>query len=223
MSTYDEITHIYSDQWPVRLGFFLESHGVTCFNWPTIPYRGIDRLPHIPSPEEDDGLRSAGRGGLVDLWERYWNASDGEELRLNLSLAQELQQMFLGQRVELDIVYSEIAFIPGDLEAYPRGSLWLDNLTFVLSQIQGVHNRLLKRPDNLQLLGFDISLPVPSFHSAIYQPGLHRRHARLPDYLNRFGLFADLNTALRFLSMANEMDYGALPFCILGIWEPSSI
>lgn len=217
------VAHELSKDGSLRLGFFLARSRVTCFNWPSAPYHGIDRLPYITSPQEDDALRHAGRSRLVDLWVRYWDAWDNGELHISLPLAQELQQMFRNEGLDFDLVYAEIAVIPRDLEAYPQGSLWSEMLAFVLSKWRDAHDRLKRRPIDLCPLGFDISHPVPSFHSAIYQPGLHRTHPRLPDDLNSFGLFNDLDVALRLLSVANEMDYGPLPFCILQVWGVPSL
>ena len=205
---------------PFRLGFFLERTGVACFKWPSAPYRGIDRPPNLPTPEEEDELRSSGRSALADLWDRYWDATDSRQLNTNLPLAQDLQREFRIEGIELEVVYSEIVMIPDNLDDYPHGNLWLEQLDFVLQHWRHVHNLSAARPENLDFLGFDLSHPVPSFHSAIFQPGLHKTHPRLPDHLNQVGLFEDVDTALRFLRAANEMDYGGLPFCVLGIWEP---
>ena len=149
-----------------------------------------------------------------------WDAVDSRELNTNLPLAQDLQREFRKEGIELEVVYSEILMIPDNLDDYPHGKLWSEQLDFVLQHWRHVHDLLAARPENLHFLGFDLSGPVPSFHSAIFQPGLHKTHPRLPDHLNQAGLFEDADTASRFLRAALEMDYGILPFCVLGIWQP---
>lgn len=205
---------------PFRLGFFLERVGVTCFKWPSVPYRGIDRIPYLPTPEEEDELRSSGRGALADLWDRYSDARFSGKLNSNLSLAQGLLRDFLDEEIELEMVYAEIVMIPDDLHEYPRGMDWAELLTQSLQNIRPVHERLTGRPENLHFLGFDVAQLFESFLSAIFQPGLHETQPRLPDHLNRAGLFDDIDTASKFLRAANEMGYGPLPYCVLGIWQP---
>ena len=205
---------------PFRLGFFLERVAVTCFKWPSVPYRGIDRIPYLPTPEEKDELRSSGRGALADLWDRYWDAVDSRELNTNLPLAQDLQREFRNEGIELEIVYAEIVMIPDNLHEYPGGMDWAELLTQSLKNIRPVHERLTGRPENLHFLGFDVAQLFETFLSAIFQPGLHETQPRLPDHLNRAGLFDDIDTASKFLRAANEMGYGPLPYCVLGISQP---
>lgn len=207
---------------PFRLGFFLERTGVACCKWPHLPYRGIDRLPYLPSFEEQDDLRAASKSKLADLWDRYWDAKDTRQLMVNLQLAQDLKREFCKEGIELEVVYAEIAMIPDNLDEYPSGKLWSEEIALVLPHWRHIHDRLGERLPKLQFIGFDLSHPVPSFHSAIFQPGLHNTCPKLPDYLNSNGLFDDLNTASMFLHKANEMGYGGLPFCILGIWETAN-
>src|SRR5438552_14660724 len=118
---------------PFRLGFFLQRTGVSCASWPDVPYRGIDRLWFLPTFEEQDELRAAGRNHLADLWDRYWDAEDSHELMVNLQLAQDLQREFFQEGVKLDLAYAEIAMIPDDLAEYPHGKLWSEILAKDLS------------------------------------------------------------------------------------------
>ncbi len=155
----------------------------------------------------------------MDVWDQYWNAYDSTELNSNVQLAQTLHRKLATEGIDLDLIYAEISMVPHELDQYPSGKIWARELARVLSVIRKVHDRLGKRPDGVQLLGYDISHPVPSFHSAIFQPGLHERRPCIPEYLNSAGLLEDIDLALRFLSAANEMDYGSLPFCVVGIWE----
>ena len=88
-----------SDSVPLRLGFWLERVGVTCLKWPSVPYRGIDRPPYLPSLEEEDELRSTGRRRLADLWDHYWDAEDSGELNINLRLAQDVERSSQFRRI----------------------------------------------------------------------------------------------------------------------------
>lgn len=203
----------------IRLGFFLERTAVTCFSWPNIPYLGIDRLPYLLTDEEEEQLRASGRGELAEIWNHYWDASISGELNVNFELARDLQRQFDLWGVQLEIVYGEIVRIPTNLDQYAHGELWSENLEEALVHRREIHDRLGSRPANIDLLGFDISHPVPTFHSAIFQPGLNESYPSLSEYLNKNGLFETLDKASGFLPATNNLDYGLLPFCILSIWR----
>lgn len=207
---------------PLRLGFYLQRVGISCFNWPTVAYRGIDRMPHIPTPEQEPDLYftpKAGRSRMADLWARYLDAIEQGRLNTDLKLTCRLRAEFLANGVDLEIVYSEVVTIPQDLEGFPHGKLWLEGLASILPTLEQTHRQIAKRPNNMNFLGYDIAQLFENFHSAIFQPGLHEYCPHLPDHLNPVGLFDDLDTASKFVQTANEMDYGPQPFCILGVWE----
>ncbi len=206
----------------IRLGFFLERSSVTCSRWPEVAYRGIDRLPYLPIPEEQERLLSSGRSELAQLWDIYWEASIDGKINVDGRLATELQRRFLAWGITLEVIYGEIVVIPSNLDKYPHGALWSENLNSALVHRHDSHDSLGSRPGNIDFLGFDISHPVPTFHSAISQPGLNDNCPNLPEHLNKNGLFDTLEEALPFLSEANSLDYGLLPFCILGVWGQSS-
>lgn len=203
---------------PIRLGFFLERTPVYCVAWPKVAYRGIDRLPYLPTAEEQEQLQSTGRHDLSRLWDTYWAANSEGEINVDVGLASQLQQQFETEGLNFEIVYSEIVEIP-NFEGSPHEGLWSENLKTVLMHRQAVHDRLGSRPENIEFLGFDISHPVPTFHSAILQPGLDRKHPSLPQELNSHGLVDTIETASDLAMEANTLDYGLLPFCVLGIWN----
>jgi hypothetical protein len=204
-----------------RLGFFLERTSVTCFAWPDMAYRGIDRLPFLPTPEEQEQMMSSGSSDLAKLWDRYWEASIDGLINVDGKLAREYQQQFLKGGITLEVIYGEIVEIP-NVDKYPHSALWSENLESALLHRYDIHQRIGSRPDNIEFLGFDISHPVPTFHSAILQPGLNSKCLHLPHQLNSNGLFNTFEDAVPVLDDANSLDYGLLPFCILGIWlKPS--
>lgn len=207
---------------PVRLGFFLERRTVHCMAWPNVTYRGIDRLPFLPTAEEQEQLQSAGRHGLSRLWDTYWAAHSEGRINVDLRLASQLQRQFESEGIDFEIVYSEIVEVP-NLGGYPNESLWSENLKTVLGHRQDVHDRLGSRPENIEFFGFDISHPVPTFHSAILQPGLDRKHPSLAQELNTHGLVDTIEAASDLAMDANSLDYGPLPFCVLGIWSPTTL
>jgi hypothetical protein len=210
---------IMSESIPFRIGFYLERAGVRFSQWPKLPYLGIDRLPYVPSPEEEERIRVSGNRALADLWVHYWDLKNGRELMMNPDIAQELRQRFLTKGIELDLVNAEIIMTPQDfLGEHPLKDHWSKQLAEVVSHWQIIHDKLPACQSHGKFLGFDLSYPVPSFHSAIFQPGLHKRRPDLPCYLNSNGLFDDLKTASCFLRDSLELNY-SLVFCVLGIWQ----
>ena len=204
---------------PIRLGYWLVRSGVTCAGSSQILYRGIDRLPS-EAYYDKDRLSLTDSDKFEELWDQYWDVLESGDLNSDPTVAPQLQGAFLGVGIDLDVVYAEVTLIPGEVGSYPSGKLWSETLAFVLPHRRQVHDRLGGRPSHLDFLGFDLSHPVPTFHSAIHQPGLDEMRPDYPDYLNGSGLFGNLDTALPFLRAANEMDYGPLPFCAIGVWEP---
>lgn len=204
----------------IRLGFFLERVGVNLLE-ANRPYRGMDRLPYLPTLEEEESLHDLGRHRLLELWDQYCDVRDSGELNVNRNVAWRLQRKFLVEGITLETVYGEITRIPDNLDQYPHGALWLENLVDVLSHWRNIQDILPERPENVLFLGFDVSHPVPDFHSAIFQPGLSRIYPRLSEHLNRDGLFDESSEALSAVELANSLDYGGLPFCMIGVWQVS--
>jgi hypothetical protein len=169
------------------------------------------------SAAKDSGDKTWG-----ELWESYWDAEDGGELHLSRKVAESFQHRFLMQGTSLEVIYAEILAVPMDLDLYPHGSLWGASLKTALEQLTTRKERFWTRPSGLSSLGFDISSPEESFHSALFHPGLPDRCPELRDSLNATGLVDDWDMTARFLQRALAMDYGISPFCILGIWSVSN-
>jgi len=205
------------------LGYYLRAVG-TRLPWsPERTYRGIDRPPPIPSPVDVSAANESGDRAWGDLWDSYWNAEDSGELHLSRNVAEGFRRRFLMQGTKLEIIYAEILAVPLDLVLYPHGSLWAVSLKTAREQLTTRKEKFLTLPDGLSLLGFDISTPEESFHSAIFHPGLPELCPGLRDSLNSSGLLDDWDTTARFLQRALAMDYGVSPFSILGIWSASDV
>ncbi|HEY7030381.1 MAG TPA: hypothetical protein VH482_03590 [Thermomicrobiales bacterium] len=200
---------------PLRLGYFLLHPDAACACLPTATYEGVDRLWILPSPEELDELRADGRHRLVALWDNYWDSAYDRTLHADRALAQRLQQAFREEGVPLDLGYIEIARTPDDPEYGPGSTLWTEDFAVW----RGVHDRLGGRPDGLRFLGLDLSRPVPTFHSAIFEPGPTRSDPELPRHLNRHCLFESEERAATFLIKANSTTGSTLPFFVLSVWE----
>jgi hypothetical protein len=67
------------------------------------------------------------------------------------------------------------------------------------------------------MMGLDVSLPMPDFHSALFQPGLIR-HDALTASLNEAGLLGDVEVAAEVMGEANATGYGLSVFAVIGVW-----
>jgi hypothetical protein len=203
---------------PVPLGFYLERVDERTSTWTDIHYRGIDRLPYFLTPEEENDLTREGRTRLLELWEDLAAVEYEPKEAFNRSRLARLRDGFENEGVRFDLVYAEIVLVPNDLARYKRGALWKRELRNSLEQwISQVPSDTPSHED-FALLGYDISHPFPTFHSAINQPGLGDREPSLRNMLNRNGLLDEMSPAADLMAEANELDYGPLPFCVISVW-----
>ena len=87
------------------LGFSLVSTGARNYNWPALPYRGVDRGYMLPSPEELDDMRAAGRARTADLWDDWWNAKEEGLFADNENLAVSFTREFVHHGVEVELIF----------------------------------------------------------------------------------------------------------------------
>jgi hypothetical protein len=98
------------------------------------------------------------------------------------------------------------------------------------AQVEQMHNLAqsidhLKQIDQLmrsvsihgRWIGYDVALPIPTFHSIVAQPGIERDRDQLESLLNTWGLFNERRDAAYFASLANAMNYGPFPFCVVSV------
>jgi len=202
----------------LRLGYWVETSGQTCFPFPDVAYCGVDRLP-ADLDFADKVIAGKAFTAIDGVWDAYYEAELSGKLNVDLVLAQRLQHELAQFGIDVDIVYAEVVLVPADAATYPSGKLWLETLATVLLARADVHNILKARPGNLRFAGYDIAQP-PAFHSAIYHSGLDTVRPDYVNHLNASGLFGSVNDAEEFLGAANGLAYGMLPFCLIGVWTP---
>ncbi len=213
-------SNIYNKK--IYLGYYLCNTTITCYKRPSVPYRGVNRPLWAEYSYGYDvialeKMRSEGKGDLANLWERYIDAED--ELRYDIRLARKIKNEFMKYGMEFEIIYTQIERSPDNISSYPRGELWEKEQKKDIALYEPIQSMLSGPPKNSNFLGYDVAALYDGFHSAIYQPGLNETAPDLPRYLNKWGLFDDIDTAMKFMHKANLMDYGSLPFCVLGVWE----
>lgn len=201
---------------PIPLGYYLVRAGIVCHNWPHVKYRGVDRLPYVPSPFEIDEWRDTGKKEIADLWDKYFNAFDDASLNTNRQFIQRVRKEFQLNGFEYDVIYVQLASIPNDSFLYRSGWPGAKDIKRAIEYLKSRPCVLPKQED--LFCGYDISYPLPSFHSAIFQPGFNEILPDLDKLLNINGLVNDIDLAVKLQNTANGMGY-SLPFCVLGVWD----
>ncbi len=201
----------------IQIGLYLMRNGVTLSGSRLGPYRGVDRMPQTPSPFALASASPSGRPGWDRLWLDYWAAEDAGSLHADLLVARSFQEQFGAHGIDLELVYITLAALPDD--RWLTDEIWKSNLAEAVARYQtGSHIRA-EAPVGAQHLGFDIAWPVPSFHSAIYEPGLDKVSPNFVGELNAHGLFGDIDQAVAKLDEALSLRYSPTPFCVLGVYH----
>jgi len=196
---------------PISLGYWLVDAHVGVGVGRRHEYRGLDRLPPMPGPDEDRGLAARGGVGLLRARNHYWRLDDAGWLRRNGEAALELRDEFAAVGISLEVVRADLADLPdthglpADLESRFRTNLGRWN-------VERLHTPLPATP-----LGFDVTYPFPNFHSAIRQPVLENVSPGYVDDLNEFGLFRTADAARRPAALCNRKDTAWRPFCCVAI------
>jgi hypothetical protein len=195
------------------LGYWLVDPGMPLAPGSGVRYRGIDRQPSVPGPDEDERLRSEGRAAFLQIRDRYWEEEDSGALQVDGGLAVELRDQFAAEGVELEVILAEIIETPG------FGSIPQDLRVHFERWIGKWQITPRNGPTNCVVLGIDVTYPFPSFHSAIYQPQLRDAAPILMEELNDAGLFPPdrLEVAREAAKKCNELDTSWRPFCAVMI------
>jgi hypothetical protein len=199
---------------PIRLGFFLERTDVMFPFLPWTSYRGVDRLPFIPTPEEEDELKGSKKARLLFLWQRYSDLTYTGELHASQDAPRSLRGAFADEGIDFEVVYAEVAQMP---PFEPEGA-GQETSGPLLRRLRALHQQVASRPVGVQLLGYDVSHPLPSFHSFLFQPGL-REEPEAPDLdINSAGLLDTIQQVEQILPVANSMASSLRPFCGIGVY-----
>jgi hypothetical protein len=196
---------------PPRLGFVLVRGDVELPWLARRQYRGIDRLPFVPNPLqlEDNHLRNA--------WNEYLDTWENGRLGQHLSIAEQIRRQLDEVGESTEIIYADIAVAPRRQSFELPDPLSRErerSLAWLITRSAEVE----PSPREFVPIGFDISTPIPSFHSVLVQPGLVRQDSDLAVRLNDFGLIAeDTEYAAELMNVANGSGYLLSTFCVIRI------
>jgi len=209
-------------QLPLRMGFFLAEMGVNCARGPEIPYRGINRLASLKDFEGEFQQHQSGASEVWSLWASYWEAESTGTISVDRSTALDFQERFRALGMNIETIFCELVQYPSirghdELSAHQQ-----QRLHDAFTKYEHVQRQLPNRPAGLEFLGYDLSYPLPTFHSIIRQPAIMNSNVVIPTMLNNSGLIADLDIAAELLPRANR-DQKSGPICVLGIWSVESL
>lgn len=202
---------------PLDLGYFLAEPASPMACGVGGAYTGVDRLFVPPFPFAKD----AGERGefLPRLVERYWEEEDA--VRTDYEVAARYCRTFLEAGVRVDLIRAVVAVVPDSIKLYPRGDAWPHSISEGLAVSRALQARLADRApsvSDIPLVGYDVSLPIPTFHSALVNPG----YPFLTEYMgfvNEYGLLTERRWAIDLMHEANLMGYSDAPFCVLAIYR----
>lgn len=176
-------------------------------------YRGLDRTPPLPGPDEDSRLSGEGRNGLLEVRDRYWRLEDEGRLHSDFRAAVAVRDVLNREGVSVELIQAEIVSIP-DLSTLP--------LELKERFEKGLARWCVKsRPHDAverEPLGIDVTYPFPSFHSAIRQPMTGVGREDWESKLNRYGLFASAAEAETIAAICNSRETNWRPFCPVEIF-----
>lgn len=196
---------------PLRLGFFVAELGVPIRN--AQAYRGLDRLPRPHSIAPEDISK------LPQPWWDYFDAFDDDAVQTDMELALALSCNLESIGVSTEVIYAEITAWPQPLGHYKASFLWEDSLRTAMPALKLTHALVSRPSQRLSFLGYDISDPVPYFHSAIRNDNLDKIELRRSNVLNQHDLIRERGDALRLLEFVNAENSRVLPFCIISVWH----
>lgn len=185
----------------VRIGYLLVRDDVELPARPGQQYRGIDRLPFVPSPI-----------AAHPAWRAYFDADDSGALAGDLSTAQRIRDQLRAVDTSTEVIYAQ-AFPLGTVPDVTASPEVADQQSRSLRRISE-RSAVVGPPDPVFVpIGFDVSIPLPDFHSALFQPCIiEGDHS-----LNGDGLLDDRDDADRLARLATASRYG------LGIFWPIQV
>jgi hypothetical protein len=206
-----QLTNLSAGDTNARIGYVISRSGVP-FPWLTDrKYRGIDRLPHVPNLNEGQSQR------YVEIWERYLDAQDDGLIGYDLNLAREIQRELEELGNHIDVVYADAIIIP-DADSLHLPEKVARQREKSLTWLRSHSERVGAPPAKFGLLGLDVSSPIPSFHSALIQPGLISQDSELASELNEAGLVSELKLATELMHEANATGYGLCMFSVIRVF-----
>ncbi len=205
---------------PVRLGWIaLAAQRDQHAHGSTVTYQGVERLYSSADPREVERELRGPRAAWAAAWKRYWEL-DLDQVSDDYAVVAETCLAFVRVGVRVEPVFFRLEWAPSADELSDVGKKLLAELEDCLrSMVKPARRSDRAMDEGLRFLGFDATLPIPSFHSLIQNPGLDREVPDFPLALNGHGLLDSFDTAREWCRLANRWDYTNGPFCVVAVYD----
>jgi hypothetical protein len=178
-----------------RLGFVVARLDVTLPWLPLRWYRGIDRVPQAP-------LYAGIPTNVASFWTRYLDAWDDGSLSCDLDVAREAKDNLDKAAHPVEILFAEATVVPSSAATQiSQGAAQYRSELFKWLEFWSA--RVPVAPSEFVVLGYDVSTPIPDYHSALLRPGGAAQPSDLLDRLNEHGLVTDPGDATELAHAAN--------------------
>ncbi len=196
---------------PFRLGYHLQSSRSPWAREGQPSYRGVDRFLAISDYDPETASDTS------SPWGRYYAALDSMELHFDRRTLERAAGGLEAIGVQVEATYVEVLAV-GDIPSdCGVAAIWSEQLADVWKHWDVVHRGFSCAPQGITPMGFDVSIPVPTWHSALIHPGLDRLRPSFPSTLNVNGLCSSVSDAIVLASLANTLEYGLFPSCVLSV------
>lgn len=181
----------------LSLGYLIVERGVKSVWRRDGEYRGVDRLPTPPNLDREEPDRDP-------AWRSFWDAFYSRRLESDLQECRRVMAELLGAGFAVEII--ECFVIPlEDLPIrHPVGKEFVKSGEKV--------DVIMARAD---FAGFDVSMPLPTFESLL-QLDSEVLSGR-PEFLNDFGLFANVDDAAEFARKGTKQLSPDLPYLPIAV------
>ena len=206
---------------PVRLGYMLARVGVELDWRPGTCYRGIDREPFVPESYVMDLVYKRETAEFQTL-HPYFEAWEDGTLRRELAVADERQRRLQAFGVRTEVIYVEALAVKRHWPPTSDRALAINRVNAV-RYIDRCAEGVGVVEAKFVPIGFDVSWPTPSFHSAIYQPGPGGDKDRFSGSVNGAGLISRQDAAVELMERANSSGYGLGNFAVIRVFATATL
>jgi hypothetical protein len=175
-------------------------------------YRGLNRLPfHSP-------LDRGERPELDLAFDRYLDLQESRRLYVDLEAADGAAAALSDAGLPSEVIRIRLTFVP-DVRSMQAEASARQRLGKVLDQIEEFSvQEPIVLPSSFRSAGYDVSFPLPNFHSLLMNHGRGQETEWLPmDGVNEFGLMGDSAQAEGLVAQANAGKLNWAPYCAFEI------
>jgi hypothetical protein len=201
---------------PVRLGYMLARVDVDLPWLPGTCYRGVDREPFVPESYVMDLIDHRDTAEFRAL-HPYFEAWEDGMLRRDIAVADEHQGRLQAFGVATEVIWAEAVVVRRHWAPTADRPVAI-NRANALRYMDRCAAGVGVVDAEFEAIGFDVSPPTPSFHSAIYQPGPGGDKDEFRESINGAGLISRQEVAVELMERANVPWDGVRNFAVIRVF-----